>query len=182
MTSSTNRAGARPDEEILRERARELARPVIRPPERKESLEVLEFKLARERYAVETRHVCESVALSNLTPLPCVPPFVAGVVNFRGHVLSVIDLKTFFELSGSGLTDLHRVIVISGGDLEFGLLADTVERVCRVELSSLERGLPTLEGIGADYLIGVSAERLIVLDIERMLADSRLIVDDDKPQ
>jgi purine-binding chemotaxis protein CheW len=164
--------------EILRSRARALARAPQATEAAGSSLEVLEFRLARESYAVETRHVQEVYPLKNLTPLPCTPPFVLGVVNVRGRITPVIDIKKFFDLPDQGLTDLHRVILIRGGGLELGLLADVIVSVRRVPLDGLQASLPTLTGIRAEYLKGVTAERLVVLDLDRLLADPKIIVNE----
>ena len=92
--------------------------------------------------------------LRDLTPLPCTPPFVLGIVNVRGRILPVLDLKKFFDLPEQGLTDLHRIILVSGNDLELGLLADVIVGVRSVPADSLQPSLPTLTGIRADYLKG----------------------------
>jgi purine-binding chemotaxis protein CheW len=164
--------------QILRARARALARPPQVAETAGSSLEVLEFRLARESYAVETRHVQEVHPLKNLTPLPCTPPFVLGVVNVRGRITPVIDIKKFFDLPDKGLTDLHRIILVRGNGLELGLLADVIVSVRRVRLDSLQASLPTLTGIRAEYLKGVTAERLVVLDLDRLLADPKIVVNE----
>lgn len=176
MTAPTPIPAAPDALQIMRARARALARPPQPADAARTSLEVLEFSLARESYAVETRHVQEVYPLKNLTPLPCTPPFVRGIVNVRGRITAVIDIKKFFDLPDKGLTDLHRVILIRSGDLELGLLADVIVGVRQVPLDSLQASLPTLTGIRADYLKGVTAERLVVLDLDRILADPRIIV------
>ena len=162
--------------QILRDRARALARPPERAAIAEASLELLEFRLARECYALETRYVREVIPLKNLTPLPCTPSFVLGIVNARGRILPVLDLKKLFDLPEQGLTDLHRVIFVQGNDLELGLLADVIVGVSIIAAKSLQPSLPTLTGIGTDYLKGVTAERLVVLDLERILADPKIVV------
>lgn len=160
---------------ILRARAQALARPPPAPsPSR--ILELLEFRLASERYALETRHVQEVHPLRELTPLPCTPPFVLGIVNVRGRILPVLDLKKFFELPERGLTDLHRIILVHGRDLEFGLLADVIVGVRSVAADGLQPSLPTHTGIRADYLKGIGEERLVVLDLDRILSDPKIVV------
>jgi purine-binding chemotaxis protein CheW len=163
-------------EQILLARARALARPRPSPPAAGTLLELLEFRLASERYAVEARHVQEVHPLRDLTPLPGTPPFVLGIVNVRGRILPVLDLKKFFQLPEQGLTDLHRIIRVSGNDLELGLLADVIVGVRSIAVDSLQSSLPTLTGIRADYLKGVSDERLVVLDVDRILSDPKIIV------
>ena len=179
MTNDT-RACATPDAgEILRTRARALARPRESAAVANASIELLEFRLAQECYALETRHVREVYPLKDLTPVPCTPSFVLGIVNVRGRITPVIDIKKFFDLPDRGLTDLHRIILVRGNDFELGLLADVIVGVRTIPLDSLQACLPTLTGIRADYLKGVTAERLVVLDLDRILTDPRIIVQEE---
>lgn len=176
MNDQNSRTQHLDDKQILRARALLLARPPESASPDVTSIEVLEFRLAEERYALETRYVREVYPLKNLTPLPCTPPFVLGVVNVRGRIVPVVDLKKFFGLPENGLTDLHRVILAGGNDLEIGILADVSVGVRSIPIDSLQPPMPTLSGIGADYLKGVTAERLVVLDMGRILSDPSLIV------
>jgi len=170
------------DRQILLARAQALARTPERTAVAGASLEVLEFRLAQERYALEDRWVQEVCPFKELTPLPCTPPFVLGIVNVRGRILPVLDLKKFFDLPEQGLTDLHRLILVRGNDLELGLLADVIVGVRSIPVDSLQPSLPTLTGIRSDYLKGVTAERLVVLDLARILADPKIIVHEEVEQ
>ena len=165
-------------ERILRARAQALAQ-TPRPAPVGTMLELLEFRLASERYALESRHVQEVHPLRDLTPLPCTPPFILGIVNVRGRIFPVVDLKKFFDLPERGLTDLHRIILVRGHGLELGLLADVIVGVRSVAAESLQPPLPTLTGIRADYLKGIGEERLVVLDLDRLLSDPKIIVHED---
>jgi purine-binding chemotaxis protein CheW len=160
---------------ILRQRAQALAQ-VPPAPAADTVLELLEFGLASERYAIERRYVQEVQSLRDLTPLPCTPPFMLGIVNVRGRIVPVLDLKKFFELPERGLTDLHRTIIVRGHDLEIGLLADVITGISAVPAESLQPSLPTLTGIRADYLKGIIDGRLVVLAVERILSDPKIIV------
>jgi purine-binding chemotaxis protein CheW len=162
---------------LLDERAQLLARapPAAVAPDA--VAEVLEFMLAHERYALEMTHVHEVHVLRELTPLPCTPAFVLGIVNVRGRILSLVDLKRFFGLPEQGLTDLNKIIVLRGGAMRFGLLADQILGVSQLALAELQRPPPTLSGIRADYVKGVTAARLIVLDGGRLLADPAMVVE-----
>ncbi|HEX4120753.1 MAG TPA: chemotaxis protein CheW [Verrucomicrobiae bacterium] len=146
------------------------------PAQAQGDLELLEFRLAQERYALEARFVREVSTFKDLTPLPCCPPFVLGIVNVRGRILPVLDLKKFFDLPEKGLTDLHRIILVGDNDLELGLLADMIVGVRSIPAAGLQDSLPTLTGVRGDYLKGVTAERLVVLDLAHILADPRIIV------
>ncbi|WP_009963991.1 CheR family methyltransferase [Verrucomicrobium spinosum] len=66
-----------------------------------------EFALASERYAVEAKFVCEVYPLKDLSPLPSAPSFIAGMVNVRGRILPVLELRRFFDVPGRGITDLQ---------------------------------------------------------------------------
>lgn len=162
---------------ILEARARTLAKTAAKPEEG-EQLEILGFSLAAENYGVETRYVREVCQLKDLTPLPCSPVFVAGVMNLRGRILAVVDLRKFFELPAKGLTELNRVIVLKKNDKEFGLLADTIAGVSAVSVASLQEGLPTLTGIRERFLKGVTGRMLAILDGDRLLGDARLTVNE----
>jgi purine-binding chemotaxis protein CheW len=140
------------------------------------ALELLEFRLAQESYALETRWVREVSNFKDLTPLPCCPSFVLGIVNMRGRILPVLDIKKFFDLPELGLTDLHRIVFVGGNDLEMGILADTIVGVRSIPATDLQPSLPTLTGIRGDYLRGVTADRLVVLDMARIFADPKIIV------
>lgn len=165
--------------QILRERARRFASaPADGPDKKTDTLECVEFSLAHERYALETFHVREICALNDLTPVPLTPSFVLGIMNLRGGVLSVINLKRFFELPEKGITDLNKVIVLGSPEMEFGVLADSITGVRAVGTDELTPGLVTLTGIREDYLKGVTPDRLIVLDGGRLLSDKNMIVRD----
>ncbi len=167
---------------LLRARAQAAARPLDRGQDLPHAgIEVLEFRLATERYGVETRHVREVHPLRNLTPVPCTPPFILGIVNVRGQVVTVLSLKRFFGLPEQGITDMHRIVRVDNGrgDDGIGLLADMAVNVYRVPRETLRPSLPTPGGIGARYVQGVTADGLVVLDIGRVLSDPRLLVDEE---
>lgn len=162
---------------ILRARAQALAVEPQAENAPEAEIEVLEFGLAHERYALETCFVQEVHALKELTPLPCTPAFVRGIVNIRGRIMSVIDIKRFFDLPDRGLNDLGKAIVLDDGEMRFGVLADYIIGVRRMPLASIQPPLATLTDIRADYLRGVTAERLVVLDAKKLLNDKMIVID-----
>lgn len=165
---------------VLKARAQVLAKTVVESDLASGSMiEILNFRLADENYGIETRYIQEVCAFKDLTPLPCTPPFLLGIVNVRGRIIPVLDLKRFFELPEKGINDLHRIILIRSDDLEFGVLADVIVGVRSIDGNALQTSLPTLAGIRDDYLLGVTSERLIVLDTNRILHDPRIIVHDE---
>lgn len=155
---------------VLRERAQRLARPPNRQLETELTLQVLEFVLAGEHYAVEARFVREVRHLREFTALPGAAPFVLGIVHLRGQIFSVLDIKKFFDLPEAGLTDLNKFILLESREMAFGILADVIVGLRGLAAESLQR-LPTLTGIRAQYLRGVAPDRTVVLDAESLLSD-----------
>ena len=103
---------------------------------------------------------------------------ILGIVNVRGRILPVLDLKRFFGLPQRGLTDLHRIILLGDGRCEFGLLADLGVGVRMIPRAAIQASPPAFAGIDSTYLLGVTADRLLVLDAAALLADPRLVVDE----
>jgi purine-binding chemotaxis protein CheW len=161
---------------ILRARAEALAREPEPDEAAEGALEVVEFLLAYETYGVESSYVREVYPLKEFTPLPCTPPFVLGIFNIRGEILSIIDLKGFFDLPAKGLTDLNKVIVVHNANMVFGILADALLGIRSIPLESIQPSLPTLTGIRAAYLKGVTRERMVILDAGKLLVDNKMIV------
>jgi len=170
-----------PEEEarVLRERAKALALEPRTEGGGQREIEVVEFVLGRERFAFESRSVAEIWPIRDLTPVPCTPPFVLGLVNVRGRVLSVIDIGRFFDMPEQGLGDLNKAVVIHDGRMEVGVLADRVVGARAVSPEDLQPSLPTLTGVRAAYLRGVTGDGLVVLDAGRILSDERIIVNEE---
>jgi len=168
--------GPEETKQILKARARALAREPKREREAEDTIEVVEFVLAYERYGVQSSYVREVYPLKDLTLLPCAPPFVLGIVNVRGQILSVVDIKKFFDLPEKGLTDLDKVVVLRAGSMEFGILADLIAGTRVVARRELQPSLPTLTGIREEYLMGVTADRTVILDAQRLLSDPKMVV------
>jgi len=161
---------------VLKARAHTLARVPVSEGETGESIEVVEVLLANERYAIESAYVREIYPLKDLTPLPCTPSFILGIISVRGQIVSIVDLKKFFDLPERGLTELNKVVILQSSEMRFGILADAVLGVRLVPTDSLQPPLATLTGIGAQYLRGITEERLIILDGNRILSDGRMVV------
>ena len=161
---------------ILKARARALAQEPAAESAAREFLEITEFQLAAETYALASYFVREVQPLKDYTPLPGVPPFVLGIINVRGQILSVVDLKKFFDLPCKSLSELDKVIVIRNERMEFGVLADAIIGTRSIPLDAIQAAPPTVTGIGAEYLKGVTKEGVIVLDAEKILSDEKIVI------
>ncbi len=164
---------------ILRERARKLALVEEKGSEQGDKITVVQFVLAHEDYAVEASYVREVYQVKDVTFLPGVPPFVVGIVNVRGQILPVMDLKKFFDLPNKGLADLNRLIVLSSEQMEVGVLVDAIAGVRSMPVRELLPSPPTLTGIGEEYLRGIGRDGVIVLDAGKILSDRRIVIHED---
>lgn len=149
---------------------------VVQPAELGEQLEVLSFSLSDERYAIGSEHVAQVLPLNQYTPLPNTPAHVLGIVNVRGRIVSVLDLRVLFELPHGSLSDRSFLLILHSQDMEFGLLIDRVLGVARISCASLQTDLANLDGVRARYLLGVTTEQCTVLDGARLLGDPDLRV------
>ncbi|MEI6309189.1 MAG: chemotaxis protein CheW [bacterium] len=165
--------------EILRLRAQALRRKPAAIEQDGESLLVLVFRLAEEQYGLETVHVREVVPLRSLVPVPCTPPFVLGLINLRGQILSVVDLRSVFGILAGPIEENNPVIVVHHGGIEFGLLAESVTGLRSLLIGTLQAELPTLGGVGAEFLRGVTAEGLILLDGLKLIGSAHLLVQEE---
>ncbi|MDX1755520.1 MAG: chemotaxis protein CheW [Marinobacter sp.] len=161
----------------LRQRAQVLAQPGP-PVETGELLDLQLFEISQETYGIETQYVVEVVPLRQLAAIPCTPDHILGIVNVRGRMVSVLDLRRFFELPFKGLSDLNSVVVIADEQMEFGLLTDRIQGSRVLPERQVLEPPSHLQGIRADYLLGVTADRWILLDGRRLLRDPRLVVED----
>ena len=163
-------------ERLLRERARALAEELAQEEDENLYVDVLEFLLAHERYAIELAHIQEVCPLTELTPIPGTPSFVLGIINVRSRILSIIDLKKFFDLPEQGITNLNKVIILGSAEMEFGILADSIIGARSILVKSIQESLPTLTGIRSDFLKGVTGDRVVVLDGEKILSEEQILV------
>lgn len=164
---------------ILRDRALALAKPLaeIRIPA--EALESLVFSLAGERYGIKMSHALEVIPLRELTPMPCTPPFVLGVVNHRGRILPVLDLRRLLDLADQGIAEGSRVIAVDADGISFGIYADSVSGI---EQIGADEVVPPPAAVADDrqtFLLGVTGKMVAVLDLEALTRDPRIVVNEE---
>ncbi len=180
MTGSHPSEQARSQERaksILRERARALAR-VPQAPSTDARVELVQVELGGERFGVQTSFIREVGPLGQLTEVPCTPAFVAGIANLRGEIVSVFDLRPLFSLPVEPITPEHKMVVVTAGETEIGLLVDSVGGVRAIPSNDIQPGLSTVKGEQARYVRGVTTDRLAILDIQSILDDERLSIDE----
>lgn len=159
---------------VLRARAKALAEKLPSEERTSEWLEAVSFTLAGEVYALESRFVERALILHRYTPLPGTPHYVVGVISLASQIVSLIDLREFFGLPRRGLGDLNKVLILRSGAMTFGILADTLIGTCRISMDSLQESLHTLTDARESYIQGITPDRRIVLDGERLLGDRQI--------
>lgn len=160
---------------ILAERTRSLA---AIPPhqERGESIDAAIFALGKDTCAIEVKYVDGIFPLEGLTPTPCTPDFVAGVINLRGRVLSIIDLHRFLGLEPIQVGPRAQVIAVSAAGLEIGILTNKVYAVRPILIDDLKPALPTSTHFAAEFTRGVTSNMIVCLNLEDILKDERMVV------
>jgi len=130
------------------------------------------FVLAGESYALPVSHVLEILRVAGITRVPHAPRVIRGVTNMRGKVLPVVDLRARLGIEPAEVMVQSRILVVSSRGRLFGLLADAVQQVERVDLETVQPPPPDVMTAQSDYLIGVCqiGPRLVVLlDVARVL-------------
>lgn len=163
---------------IMDERAQKLARTPPQQPDAGELLELVTFRLGRERFAIEARFVREMIYLEHLTPVPDAPDFLLGTTNLRGEVLVVLDVRGFFGASRTSTDVASAALVLGESRIEFAMLADQVEEVATFRTTDFFDSTGAISVLGREWVRGIAKNALVLLDAKSLLNDPRLFVDD----
>lgn len=161
--------GQRPASEvtrILRQRAALLARPLEDTAAPADTLHVLVVSLGGEQYGVETTQVEDVVPLPVVTPVPCAPPFIVGVISHHGCIIAVLDFRRLLNLLGHGTTARSRVVVVHAGTTTVGVLVDAVEGIVQVAARDVAPPPPTRRGAHQAFVRGVTPDIVALLDLD----------------
>lgn len=142
------------------------------------SIEVVEFNISSETYALESIYIREVQPIKEFTPLPCAPAYIVGLISVRRKVLSLIDLSHFFDLPKSSEIIGKKVIILEQGDMEFGILTDGMAKISLIPLSEIQPALPTLTAIRQEFLKGITHDGRIILDAQKLFNNKLLIVNE----
>ncbi|REE94438.1 purine-binding chemotaxis protein CheW [Paenibacillus taihuensis] len=144
-----------------------------------EEIKVIVFGLAHEEYGVEVDKVRTIERMMPITRVPKTPAFIKGVINLRGVVLPVIDLRGRFGLPETVETESSRIIIVAVNDLEVGFIVDAANDVIDIDENSIDTPPEVVGGIKAKYLRGVAKigdnRLLIMLNLSEVLNKSEII-------
>jgi purine-binding chemotaxis protein CheW len=138
-----------------------------------EMLQLVTFKLGTEEFALDILLVQEINRRVEITKVPKTPEFVEGVINLRGKIVPVVDLRKRFGLGGHGFTGQSRIIVVNIDNRVLGLMVDSVSEVVQIPARTIEPAPPLVVGIDAAYIKGIGKfedRLLILLDLGKVLS------------
>lgn len=144
-----------------------------------EELKVIVFALGQEEYGIEVESVRTIERMLPITRVPKTPDFVKGVINLRGVVIPVIDLRGRFGLEETEPNDNSRIIIVAAHDLEIGFIVDSANDVMDLMSDAIEYPPEVVGGVKAKYLRGVAKidenRLLILLNLAEVLNRSEII-------
>ncbi|CAM3939271.1 chemotaxis protein CheW [Paenibacillus alkaliterrae] len=144
-----------------------------------EELKVIVFALGNEEYGIEVDKVRTIERLSPITRVPKTASFIKGVINLRGVVVPVLDLRGRFNLSETTATENSRIIVVSVADIEVGFIVDSANDVIDIDSDTIDLPPEIVGGIKAKYLRGIAklgeGRLLIMLNLSEVLNKNEII-------
>lgn len=140
-------------------------------------IQLVTFKLGEEEFGVDILKVQEIIRMLPITRVPNAPSFVEGVINLRGKVIPVIDMRKRFGMTTSPHDSQTRIEVMDLQGQIVGFVVDAVSEVLRIKESTVEPPPPVVAGIGSEYMRGVGKledRLLILLDLDKLLSQTEL--------
>lgn len=137
----------------------------------------LTFMLKEECYGLEILKVREIIGVINITPVPQTPEYVKGVINLRGKVIPVVDLRLKFNLEEAAHTNETCIIVVDVENVLMGIVVDTVSEVLNIEAEHIEPSPSFGSKVDTDFIMGlgkVNDKVNILLDIDKVLTSDEL--------
>ena len=138
-----------------------------------EKIQVVSFHLGNEEYGVDISQVQEIIRMVGITHVPRAPHFMEGVINLRGQLIPIIDLRTRFSMPRQDSTKNTRIVVTEIAGKRVGIIVDGVSEVLNLPIENVEEAPEMIAGVGTEYISGVGkvADRLIILlDLQKVIS------------
>lgn len=148
----------------------------------REEMKVIVFQLMEKEYAIEVDVVESIEKLISITKVPRTPSYVYGVINLRGLVTPIVDLRERFGLEVKALDDTSRIIIVSMEDFEVGLIVDDANDVFDIPMSSIEPQPEVVGTIESEFIAGVAKvdnRLLVLLNLEKVLEPLKRVTSDE---
>jgi purine-binding chemotaxis protein CheW len=140
-----------------------------------DTIQVVSFKLGSEEYGVDIAQVQEINRMVAVTHVPRAPQFMEGVINLRGQLIPIIDLRARFGMPRTEHTKNTRIVVTEIGTKRVGMVVDSVSEVLRLDVAQIEPAPEMITGVDTEYIRGVGKieDRLIILlDLAKIITGS----------
>jgi len=137
----------------------------------------LTFVLGREEYAFEIKKVMEIIGIMDVTRVPKAPKFIKGVINLRGKVIPIVDLRTKFRMHTIDYTKETCIVVVETSEMVVGVIVDSVSEVIDINMEDIESSPAFGEEIDVRYILGmakVNDEVKILINIDKVLSQDEL--------
>lgn len=143
-------------------------------------MEVIEFNVNNEKYAFDIKYINEVFKPKKVTPLPCTPSFIIGIINFRGKILSVIDIRNFigFTHDIKDFNEVRQVIIVKVNEFEVGILVDNVLGYYSISAEEIQKNVLTLTEDRKEFIVGIARNRTMIIDIKNVMLSEKIIVND----
>ncbi len=141
-------------------------------------IQLVTFLLQDETYGINVMQVQEVLRLSEIAPVPGAPPYVLGIINLRGNVVTVIDTRSRFGLNPGEISNSSRIVIIEAEKQVVGILVDSVAEVIDLHLSEVEPAPNVGNQENSKYIQGVATvnkKLLILVDLNKLLADDEWV-------
>jgi purine-binding chemotaxis protein CheW len=152
-----------------------MAFPTIKKSNIRQEVKAVGFYVGDEEYAVYIHNVREIYPMTEIRKIPKAPKFVEGVINLRGSIIPIIDLRRRFDMPPTDLTKFNsKILIVELDKNQIGMIVDNVSEVMNFNLTDIEKAPPMFAAnIDSQYIQGVAKieERLVILlDIEKLLS------------
>ena len=143
----------------------------------------LTFALAGEDYGIEILKVQEIIGIMNITPIPRTPDYVKGVMNLRGKIIPIVDLRSKFEMEAIEQTEETCIIVVQDArqdrEITMGVVVDRVSEVVDISTAQIENAPSFGSSVNTDYILGmgkIADKVVILLDVDKVLSSGEIKV------
>lgn len=139
-----------------------------------DELQVVVFELEKSYYGVHILQVQEIIKMTEITKIPNTPKFIEGIVNLRGNIIPVMDLRKRFGIPPIEVSDEWKILILKTEELQFGVMVDQISEVEKIAVNIIESPPKIVSGVKGEFISGIAKTEkrlLILLNIERILSE-----------
>lgn len=166
------------DRALLLKRAEALSSSHNQISQPEHAINYLQVRIDQARYGILQSDSVEITTLRGISPVPCTPDFIVGIISNHGAMVTVIDLLAFLGLGKTPIGQESRVIIIETGHIKAGILVDNIEQESSYRETDLKPSLASRQGISTDFIRGLYQGNISILDVSRIFEDPRMTINE----